>query len=148
MRTVSFLLLVLSAPLAAQPPAPRDEAAPAVPQPVLLDWGGQFRLYAPPNNIDADDLKEAAAAEEKRQRIPPQAVPSRAPAILGPEDPAKDRYSTRPIETGDNRLNVKTPVSTGPVSLGASYGKYRAVPNIPTREVSADDMRLSLGIAF
>jgi hypothetical protein len=141
MRIVPGLLLVLSAPLAAQ------QAVPDIPQPVVLDWGEDFRLYAPPKNIGSDGLKKAAA-EESRQRIPPPADPKRAPAVLGPEDSARDRYSTRRIETGDDRLNVKAPVSAGPVSVGASYGKYRAIPNIPTREVSADDMRVSLGIAF
>jgi hypothetical protein len=146
MRLLAVLLLVLSAPLGAQPAA-LDETTSKIPQPVVLDWGGQFRLYAPPNNVGTAGL-ERVAAEESRQPVPLQASPPRAAAVLGPEDPAKDRYSTRQTTTGDNRLNVKTPVSAGPVSLGASYGKYRAVPNIPTREVSADDMRVSLGIAF
>ncbi len=142
MRLLPALLVALSAPLGAQ------QTTPVIPQPVVLDWGEDFRLYAPPKNVGADGLKKAAA-EEERQRLPARiGAPSHAGAVLGPEDPAKARYSTRSATPDENRLNVKAPVTAGPVSLGASYGKYRAVPNIPTREVSADDMRVSLGIAF
>ena len=143
MRFMPGLLLLLSAPLAAQ------QTAPEVPQPVVLDWGDDFRLYAPPRNVGADTLKRKAA-EEKREQIAGQpAPPSRAVASLGPEDPARDRYSSRETAVDENRLSVQAPVVSGPVSLGASYGKYRAIPaGQPNREVSADDMRVSLGIAF
>jgi hypothetical protein len=147
MRLVSALFLLLAAPLAAQQP-PAAERVPDIPQPVVLDWGENFRLYAPPRNVDADTLKRKAAEEARQQAAGQPPPPSRKVASLGPEDPARDRYSTRETTVGENRLNVKAPVSAGPVSLGASYGKYRAIPNIPTREVSADDMRVSLGVAF
>ena len=69
--------------------------------------------------------------------------------VLGPEDPAKSRFSTRQSATDGNRLNLPAPLGAGPFSLGASYGKYRAIPaGQPNREVSADDMRVSLGVAF
>lgn len=148
MRFGPVLLLFLSAPLGAQPSTPREDTVPAIPQPVVLDWGGEFRLNALPKNIGTDGLKKIA--REEGQRTPaPMAAPSHAGTALGPEDPARERYSKRQTAVDENRLNVKAPVSAGPVSLGASYGKYRAIPaGAPNREVSADDMRVSLGIAF
>jgi hypothetical protein len=147
MRLAAALLLILSGPLAAQQPV-TGEQTPDIPQPVVLDWGGQFRLYAPPTNVGTDGLRKAAKEEE--QRISAQsAAPSQAGATLGPDDPAKDRYSKRQTVVDENRLKVQAPAVAGPVSLGASYGKYRAIPaGQPNREVSADDMRVSLGIAF
>lgn len=139
-------ILLIAAPLGAEPPAPADEGAPPIPQPVLLDWGDQFRLNAPPNNASEAGLERAALNEARARDATQTGAPSRA--TLGPEDPAKERFTSRSIGGSENSLNVKAPLSTGPVSLGASYGQYRAVPNVPTREVSADDMRVTLGIAF
>lgn len=143
MRIAAALLLLLSAPIGA------EEPAPDIPQPVVLDWGQDFRLYAPPRNIGIDALKRKAAEEERRRLGGEPGPPSRAAASLGPDELARDRYSSRETAVDQNRLGVKAPAMTGPVSVGASYGKYRAIPaGQPNREVSADDMRVSLGIAF
>ncbi len=148
-RFMPTLLLLLSPVPSGAEPAASEQTVRTFPQPVLLDWGGQFRLNAPPNNADPADLKEAAAAAEARSQRPTIIEPpARSEAALGPDDPAKARFSTRPIVPGENRLSVGPPVSAGPVSLGASYGKYRAVPNNPSREVSAQDARVTLGVAF
>lgn len=148
MRVVLGLLLIMPASLSAEPPAPAEQGTSTAPQPVVLDWGGQFRLNSLPKNADAARLKEAAAAEERHSLHPVEAAPPvGAAATLGPQDPAKTRLSSRSIATDNNRLNVVAPIKAGPVSLGASYGKYRAVPT-STREVSAQDARVSLGIAF
>ncbi len=148
MRFLGALLLVLATPVAAQQPA-AGESIPHIPQPVVLDWGQDFRLYAPPKNVGADALKRKAAEEERLRLSGEPAPPSRAAASLGPNELARDRYSSRETTIDENRLGVKAPAVTGPISLGASYGKYRAIPaGQPNREVSADDMRVSLGIAF
>ena len=144
MRFPVALLLILAAPVAAQQPA-TGESLPHVPQPIVLDWGDQFRLYAPPKNA----LKQKAAEEERERLAGLPAPPSRASVSLGPNELARDRYSSRETAVDQNRLGVRAPAVTGPVSVGASYGKYRAIPaGQPNREVSADDMRVSLGIAF
>ena len=145
-----LLLLALSVPLGAQTPAPADKGVRAIPQPVLLDWGGQFRLNSPPNNADEARMKKAAAAAEERRSLHQEeaAASSGAASTLGPDDLTRTIRTTRPIASDDNRLNVVAPVKAGPVSVGASYGKYRAIPVSPAREVEADDMRVSLGIAF
>ena len=148
MRFLGALLFVLATPLAAQQPA-TGERVPHVPQPIVLDWGDQFRLYAPPKNVGADALKRKAAEETRQPLAGLPAPPSRATASLGPDDLARDRYSSRQTAVDENRLKLTAPAISGPVSLGASYGKYRAIPaGQPNREVSADDMRVSLGIAF
>ena len=145
-RALALLLLYAPLPLAAEPPAAKS--APTIPQPVLLDWGGQFRLNSPPTNVSNAGLKQAAEEEDARKRRKePTAAPTGTTVPLGPEDPARTRYSSRGPTSNEATLNAPL-ASTGPVSLGASYGKYRAVPNIPTREVSADDMRVTLGIPF
>jgi hypothetical protein len=148
MRFPGALLLILATPVAAQQPA-TGESLPHIPQPVVLDWGDQFRLYAPPKNVGADALKQKAAEEERERLAGLPAPPSRASVALGPNELARDRYSSRETAVDQNRLGVRAPAVTGPVSVGASYGKYRAIPaGQPNREVSADDMRVSVGIAF
>lgn len=131
---LSFLLL--AAPLRAEP---------AVPQPMLLDWSGQFRLNAAPNNATAADAAQAPTPGGPQTRQPADA-PSPAVAALGPSDPAMTRWTNRTIAPDAATLNVEAPLQAGPVSVGASYGKYRAMPTI--REVSTHDMRVSLGVAF
>ncbi|ATE64292.1 hypothetical protein [Rhizorhabdus dicambivorans] len=133
-RLIALSLLTLAAPLRAEP---------AVPQPVVLDWSGQFRLNAAPNNVA--EVTAAPATADAHSRRPAEAS-SRAVAALGPSDPAMTRWTNRPIAPEATSLNVEAPIQTGPVSVGASYGKYRAMPT--TREISAHDMRVSLGVAF
>lgn len=144
MRILPVLLPLVAMPLGAAPP---EEGVRTFPQPVLLDWGDQYRLNSPPKNGAESSLKRNAAGETPAKHPAGATPPSRATATLGPEDPAKARLSSRPIASDDNRLIVEAPVKAGPVSLGASYGRYRAVPT-STREVSAHDMRVSLGLAF
>jgi len=141
------LLLASSAPLAAEAPAPREGGVREFPQPVLLDWGDQFRLNAPPKNGRQAALDHAKAAEDARLRTAEPAAPSSpAVAAIGPPDPTRTRWTNRPIAPDETMLNLQAPVASGPVSLGATYGRYRAVPT--TREISAHDARVSLGIAF
>lgn len=144
-RALPLLLLLLPVPVLAQPAAPARQNVPAVPQPVLLDWGGQFRLNAPPNNAAEAGLDEAAAAKARPGVVGQSASSSRTEAALGPETPQAHPASRR-FAPDDSMLTLEAPVRAGPVSLGASYGKYRSVPT--TREISAHDARVSLGIAF
>lgn len=146
MRPVPILFLCLATPLGAQTPAPAKQAGPPVPQPIVLDWTGQFRLYAPPNNVDQARLKAAEAAVEAHRRSGPSMPPSRAAAALKVDDHSTTRTSYRRLEEEEPTLNLQAPVESGPVSVGASYGKYRVVPD--TNGVSSQDVRVSLGVAF
>jgi hypothetical protein len=148
MRIVPILLLALAAPLGAEPPAAADRDAHAIPQPVVLDWGDDFRLYAPPKNLPRDRMKAAEAAATQAQR-PQQAQivpPSHAAAALDADDRSTTRTSYRRLENDEPSLNLQAPVPPGPVSVGASYSKYRVVPD--TNGVSSQDVRVSLGVAF
>lgn len=113
---------------------------PAIPQPVVLDWTGAFRLNDQPTNVAAI------------QRVPPpagQLRPSdrqRAEAAMGVEDHSANRTAYRRSAGSSGSLNVEAPATTGPVSVGASYGNYRAVPD--TGAISARDIRLSVGVPF
>jgi hypothetical protein len=144
MRIAILPLLILSAPLAAEPPAPAEQE---VPQPVVLDWTGQFRLNAPPNNVEPARLKAAADAVESRHQVAaPREGSSHATAALDVDDRSTTRTSYRRLESDGPTLNLQAPVESGPVSLGARYGNYRVVPD--TNGVSAHDLRVSLGVAF
>ena len=135
MRKIIAALLLSSAM-----PALADRRTPSIPQPVVLDWTGAFRLSDQP--INAPPLKDiAAVAGEKR---PTDA--QRAQAAMTVEDHAANRAAYRRSAGSNGTLNVEAPASAGPVSVGATYGNYRAVPD--TGAISARDIRLSIGVPF
>lgn len=144
--------LILAAALASQPGrtapgADEPPAAPAPPQPVVLDWSGSFRLSDPPRNLPAgttvapiEDPARTARAEDEAKR---------AARALGIED----RSTTSTTRTGYRRMasegqsiTVKPPEAQGPLNVGARIGNYRAVPD--TGQISARDVRLSVGLDF
>jgi hypothetical protein len=139
------ILLLMSTPLAAQS---RTAAEPTdVPQPVVLDWTGRFRLNAPPNNAAEAHLKAAEAAEQARNgRRAGTPSPASAAAALRLDDRNMTRTSYRRLESEEPTLDLRAPMQSGPVSLGASYGDYRVVPD--TNGVSTHDVRVKLGVAF
>ncbi len=135
-----LLLLMPSVAIGAEP------ATPVIPQPVVLDWGGDFRLNSPPVNAAQAGLTKPVTGQTAPVHQAESHPTSPTVAALGPSDPTRTRTSNRPLAPDATMLSVDTPLSAGPVSVGASYGKYRAVPT--TREVSAHDARVSLGLHF
>ena len=139
-------LLLAPIPLGAEP---AEKAVVSIPQPVLLDFGNQFRLNSPPTNISDARLKQSAAEEElRKRRADERAAPATTRIPLGPEDAAKTKFTTRTPTADRSSLNVQTPLNAGPVSIGASFGQYRAVPGASARAVEAQDARVSLGVHF
>ncbi|MGC6331679.1 hypothetical protein [Rhizorhabdus sp. FW153] len=138
---------VTSPPGQAAPVEDEPSVSPALPQPVVLDWSGSFRLSDPPRNLPAgaaiapiEDAARAARAENEAKR---------AARALGVED----RSTTSATRTGYRRMasegqsiTVQPPEAKGPVNVGARIGNYRAVPD--TGQISARDVRLSVGLDF
>jgi hypothetical protein len=138
---------ITSLPSQAAPVEVEPAVPPALPQPVVLDWSGSFRLSDPPRNLPAgatiapiEDAASAARAENESKR---------AARALGVED----RSTTSTTRTGYRRMasegqsiTVKPPETQGPVNVGARIGNYRAVPD--TGQISARDVRLSVGLDF
>lgn len=134
---IPILTLLL---LAAAPAAAQGRPIPSIPQPKVLDWTGAFRLGDQP--VNAPPLKDNATSSAPTRPTDLE----RATAAMAVEDHAANRASYRRSAGSSGTLNVEAPTSTGPVSVGATYGNYRAVPD--TGAISARDVRLSLGLAF
>jgi hypothetical protein len=147
-KALSLGLSLLLAPvaLAAQPATPAESEAPAFPKPTVLDWGEDFRLNSLPKNAAQAGLTDATAADMSRPQGTTTTRTSPSVAALGGRNPTRTPASNRPIVPDQTMLTVQAPVSSGPVSVGAAYGRYRATPT--TRQVSSQDARVSLGIAF
>jgi len=138
---------VTSLPGQAAPVADERSVPPALPQPVVLDWSGSFRLGDPPRNLPAgatiapiEDAAGAARAENESKRA------SRALGVEDRSTTSTTRTSYRRTANEGQSITVKPPEPKGPLNVGARIGNYRAVPD--TGQISARDVRLSVGLDF